>query len=141
MNLQLKMFMGEGARVVWPVAEVYLSDTFNRPESNLTILDVKERIFGDLAQIWVIAEDEDIQAMFITQMSEESQGRVLEIIGLAGQKHQNWLHFIDTVELFARSHDAVKLRLYGRQGWVKLLKNYGFDRTIAVVEKSIVTRH
>jgi len=92
------------------------------------------------AQIWVVLDEKDlIVCAAITQFIDYSSQRSLHIVGVAGVDFQTWADQYYVVEKFAKDNNCLRVEMWGRQGWEKVLPKAvpGFKKVYTVMSKEI----
>lgn len=56
------------------------------------------------------------------------------LFGETQEYNEEWIRAIDKI---AEELDCVKVRIFGRPGWTKRLKQYGYNHVYTVVEKEV----
>lgn len=79
---------------------------------------------GDL-QLWCHFGGESMNMAVVTELADFALRRVCLILLIGGEDRDDWLHHLGTIEAWAKDKGAQVCRLYGREGWVKVLPEYG----------------
>jgi hypothetical protein len=84
---------------------------------------------GDM-QLW-IAWDDGVIGGAITEIVRYWKITSLRVIGLGGERFEDWHHPIDQLfEAFGKRYDCSRIELYGRKGWLRKLPNYQQTRIV-----------
>ena len=92
------------------------------------------------AQCW-ISEDAygSIKGVAITRYEEQEGTKFLAVVAATAPeifaKHGD--EVLATFEDFAKSTDCEKMVIYGRKGWVRALKQYGYEEPYVTLMKEI----
>ena len=82
--------------------------------------ETKENIFSGLSLLWLAYDGVVIRGIAVTGLF----GDACEIIAAAGQNFRSWGHLIGDLEAYGRDEKSSRMRLIGRRGWRRILKNY-----------------
>lgn len=78
---------------------------------------------GDL-QLWCHFGGEAMNMAVVTELADFALRRVCLILLIGGNDMDEWLHHLATIEAWAKDKGAQVGRLYGREGWAKVLPDY-----------------
>ena len=106
---------------VWRYAFPYINIGMNvAPE--LRIGDIVDGLSDQSIQLWIVLDGREIIAAFLTSIERDRMDWVVSLYALGGSRVRDWLHLCDReMTHFARSEDAVRVRMYGRPAWKRLL--------------------
>lgn len=91
-----------------------------------------EKILGFLLskqmQLWIAirAGSPEIRAFAITEIIHYPEKKVMLIMFASGKKSCEWIHFIEELKGFAQHHDCRSIEIYGRKGWERKLRPFGY---------------
>lgn len=85
--------------------------------------------------LWVIYEDQEIVGALITRLVRGNNDLVCHWVTLGGRNMQHWLHLQPVIEAYARAEGCSRMRLYGRAGWKRVLREY--RQTGVILEKRL----
>lgn len=94
---------------------------------------------GATAQCWV-TEDEygDITGVAITRFEQLESTKILAIVTTTCT---DWFiggpEVLEMFETFAKEHDCKKVNVYGRKGWARALRNFGYYEPYTVLTKEV----
>jgi len=80
--------------------------------------------------LWLAWDGQSIVGTCVTELSETINGRVCVIVAVGGKDRSRWLHFTRQLEDFARTEGCRAMRLYGRRGWKRVMRDYRETRII-----------
>lgn len=92
-----------------------LTPAFARSET-YTAQQWVQRCVDDLAQLWKVGD-----CWAVTEVSESKSGRILQVIGVAGDYTPDLQH---EIELWARGVGVKTIFITGRKGWARRMKDY-----------------
>lgn len=119
--------------LVWPKVSGWLRDAMRR--GGLGSFEVLENsVLSGGALLWVFM-DGQIKSATVTQVGVGEGGKVCEILACGGADVLSDLQFIGKIETYARNEGCRAVRIMGRRGWVRALKEY--KQTRVVLEKEL----
>lgn len=121
---------------VWPHVEAMLRLAVHRTGLN-TEADVRRSILDGSALLWVAWDGKVIKGVAVTEINETASGRVCLIGYVSGKNLPEWFHLKDAIFEYARSEKCAKMRIIGRKGWLRRLKNEGFVMSNIVMERPL----
>jgi hypothetical protein len=90
-----------------------------------TIDEVLTRIFRKEAQLWIAATPTELQAACVTEIKIKPHSKVCNVWLCGGKGVNNWVHFLDTIEEWAKEQGCEALTIdHARLGWQRLLKRF-----------------
>lgn len=95
---------------------------------------VLEGLLAQRMQLWLAMRDEKIEAAGISEITTFPLKKIGEFT-VAGESMTEWLEFLPQIEFWAKNLGCKNMRLIGRKGWKKLLKDY--HETNIVLEKEL----
>ncbi len=104
---------------VWPTVAPLIRRAIDK--TGYTDFDYIERdilIGGSL--VWLAWDGEKILAAAVTQLT----GDVCTIVACGGHGLREWRGLIEKLEDYARAEDCARMRIIGRKGWARVLKDY-----------------
>jgi len=110
-------------REVWPLVESRLRAAYLRPDLGHTA-DIERDLFEGDGLLWCAVVDGDIQAAAVTVLCRTDRNLVCNITAVGGENRERWFDLLEEIEDWAKQEGAAKMRIFGRKGWLRLLKNY-----------------
>lgn len=96
-----------------------------------TFESVERDTLAGRALLWLVWREPDtIEAICITQIAHTEKSKVCTVIACSGTKPRRWLHLLERIEMYARGTDCDCVRIFGRKGWLRLLKDYSAPKVI-----------
>lgn len=112
----------------WPVAKQYLEPSIKLSRGAFDADDIYNLILDKRAQLWGV-HDGDLKAVIVTEIIIYPKVKRLRLFLLGGHEMINWEDMVaDTFDKFAIEHECDGIELLGRRGWVKNLKQYGYEQ-------------
>ncbi len=87
---------------------------------------IEKDILAGHALLWLAYDGLIVHAAAVTELD----GKFCTIVACGGENLPQFLPLIDDLEAFAKNEGCKGIRIYGRKGWMRVLKNY---KTKAVV--------
>lgn len=124
----------EDARLVWPFVSGFIQDAIDKTSDRFSIDDVISLIESKKAQLFIF-KDEEILSAWVTTVESSPSCKWLRVMWAGGKDMDKWLHFLPSIEQWAKSIGCQKLVSIGRPGWEKKLP--GYRKTAVILEKVI----
>ena len=126
----------------WVDAGYYLNKAAKGSRGRYDIFDIKRDIYSGAQHLWILFRgDDDMIAAVTTQFFSYPGRKNLSIAFIGSNDEMGWVKYrgiiLDTIERFAIENGCDGIEATGRQGWVKLLAPYGWEKTFTVVEKDL----
>ena len=119
---------------LWPMVKDMIFTAVKNADLGHTA-DVEKEVMHGNGVLWLAIEDDEIRGALATVLVKTDQRLVCMITALGGHRMKDWFHFLPQIEAWAKSEGATRMRLYGRRGWVRLLKDYYVSNV--VMEKEL----
>lgn len=122
----------------WHFAEPWVRSAVDEYALLETAESYKARCVDRSAQLWLIRDHDQIIGAGITEIYDTPKGLTCAVPVLAAVSFDDVLKpLFDEVEQWARAEGCVRLQGYGRLGWVRALKPYGWRPRAVEIEKDI----
>ena len=99
--------------------------------------DVYARLLNGRMQLWIGADDDGPKVIVVTETSNYPQRRTFGIVVCTGEDREDWLHHLGTIEEWGRGEGCHSAVLFAREGWTRVLKPLGYDKTHVILEKAL----
>lgn len=109
---------------VWMTVYDHLEKMYPHSEGELTPNDFYEELTSGQMQLWIAVDEGEILASMITQIIPYPRKTVLRVISIGGDDMDKWIHNLPLVENWALEMGCSSLELWGRKGWLKILKDW-----------------
>lgn len=113
----------------WPLARHLIKAAIEHEDLSDFYMIEKQVLEGD--QLLWIAYGNGIEAAATTKLGMN----VCTIVACSGHHMERWKHLLVLIENYARAEKCKRVRLYGRRGWERVLKEYRVEHI--VMEKSL----
>ena len=121
---------------IWPHVRSLLEQACRRTALN-AFADFAADILAGRSLVWVAWNGSAIEAAAATILINSDIGKVCVITLCAGRKMQRWLRLIDRIEDYARDEGCARIRIFGRKGWMRVLREY--EAGHVVMEKRLAS--
>jgi len=113
---------------VWKDVEGILDKAVDTVKDKSKVIDILTGIYEGMYVLWVVMnEDDKIIAAFTTRLIQYPRRRALALDWVGGTQMKEWEdQLIDTMKRYANELGCSHLEGYGRKGWGRALKKYGF---------------
>lgn len=119
---------------VWALVERPLQDVLDL-SGQYNASDAYRLIKAGDWQMWLCYHGTTLDSVVITTIKQFPRRRECIIIAATGVRMKDWIHHLEKVEAWALKMGCSKVRVFGRQGWERALKDY--RRAHIVIEKDI----
>lgn len=118
----------ERLAAVWPAAAPLVARALAR-SGEMTLDELARALVEGRFLLW-LAWDGALAAAAVTEIAETIAGRVCCIVACGGGNRARWLALRVELERHACRHGCVRMRIYGRRGWQRILPDYRATRII-----------
>ena len=110
-------------RPYWSAIEPLLAKAVGRGLGRYSLTDVCEAIDKQLMQLSVAVIDNEIVAVFVTEVINYPQARALRAVFTGGSRADEWMADFDVyLDAGARAVGANLVEMHGRLGWLRKLR-------------------
>jgi hypothetical protein len=117
------------AREIWPLVRDRLYAAVRRTDLSHSVDVARDVLHGD-GVLWLACEGQEIEAAAVTLLTRTDRHLVCLITALGGSNMERWLPLLSEIEDWARSEGAALVRVMGRPGWGRVLKNYHVSNVV-----------
>jgi hypothetical protein len=119
---------------LWPHARPFIVAAIERGGlSNFS--EIESALFKNLAQLWIVWDGVEMIAAAVTELQTVKDKKFCSLTAVGGKDFQRWLHLLSRIENFAHDEGCKSVRIMGREGWGRILKDY--KQTRVILEKEI----
>ena len=113
---------------VWKDVDEILKRAVDTVKDKSEVIDILTGIYEGMYALWVVMnEDDKIIAAFTTRLIQYPRRRALALDWVGGTQMKEWEdQLIDTMKRYGNELGCSHLEGYGRKGWGRALKKYGF---------------
>jgi len=116
----------------WPGIVHLLEPAVNKHE--YTLEQVREELKTGTMQLWIGARDNEPIAVMTTKIAVFPNSKIAYIMHVGGEFEDSFKHYLPRLFNWARANGASAIRMVGREGWKRSLKDY-FENTNIVMEQ------
>lgn len=101
--------------------------------------DILSKLLSSDMQLWMCGTDKGSDlSICITEIAESPIGNICRVRYIAGSQVREWLgELSDTIEPWAKANGCVMIETYGRKGWERYSKEYGYEFLYSCTGKRI----
>jgi len=114
---------------IWFRVRGLVAAALKRGSGETTIEEVEKELATGLMLLWLGMDGPTIISAGVTQLTTDG---VCTLVAYGGRRED---HLMETIESYARDEGCKKVRVIGREGWKRVLKQY--RQPYIVLEKSI----
>jgi hypothetical protein len=123
---------------MWPKVERLLTAALDKSSGERRPDDVRAELLDGGMQLWIITVGRRLAGAAVTTIMKFPAQTVCTTILLGGDAVALWSGaLVDTLAAWARGLGCVELEAYGRLGWAREAKRWGFRRQYVVYRKSL----
>lgn len=130
---------------VWEDCKKYVEMGNNKSQEEMDVHDIYFFLKEKEMQLWVIFDKDngkEIKAVITTQILNYPQKKVCRIVTLGGKQMDTWVaETLEILEEWSQEQDCDAMETVCRKGFVKKLKNFGYEQTYTIVGKELTTIH
>jgi hypothetical protein len=113
--------------VVWPDAEPLLAPAIATADGKFTSVDIYNRLLTGELLLWIAAEDMAPVAAVTTRIIRYPGCNGMAMDWIGGSRMREWLPLAQkTLMRYAKQNDCTHLEGYGRKGWSRWLRRFGW---------------
>ena len=118
----------EAVGSVWKDVDEILNRAVDTVKDKSEVIDILTGVYEDMYALWVVMNDDDkVIAAFTTRLIQYPRRRALALDWVGGTQMKEWEdQLIDTMKRYGNELGCSHLEGYGRKGWGRALKKYGF---------------
>jgi hypothetical protein len=94
------------------------------------------KIINSTSQLWLAEQGDTVLGVTVTNGVQYPNLKALNIHLIGGSRIKEWMQMgLEAIENFAKDTQCTEVRLSGRHGWIKMLKDY--ERTRVTLTKRL----
>lgn len=113
--------------IVWPEVSHWIRRAFQRGDLG-RFGDCEQDVLNGRSLLWLIWNEPRIEGAAVTQIYETENSLVCEIRAYGGDGFRTEL--VKRVEDYARAEGCDVVRIFGRKGWLRVLRDYTAPKII-----------
>jgi hypothetical protein len=103
---------------VWPTVAPMIDRAVSKTGGSFA--EIEGAVFDSQAQLWLAWDGTEILAVAVTRLYSD----VCEIWACGGRGLLLWRDLIKRLEDFGRAEGKARMRIIGRKGWARVLRDY-----------------
>lgn len=121
---------------IWRLVAPLLSPAIDVTGGRTDMGEVFRRLRAGQHILWVARDDDGpVVAAFTTRVAQYPLKRMLVVDACGGSEMGEWLAVVvDTFRRFARDSGLDGVEMYGRAGWARALRRYGWRSPLVLCE-------
>jgi hypothetical protein len=104
------------------------------------VIYIQQQAMSGSAQIWVAEKAHKIEAVLVTEVAFYGGQKTLVLRWLAGHASEDWIDYLDYLENWAATNGYHRVEAWGRKGFEKVLRPYGYRHEFTVIGKPLARR-
>jgi len=119
---------------IWPLA----SDLIRRAMTRMKLSEfalVERDVLAGKALLWLGVADRNVVAAAVTQLELVDGEKYCTIVAYGGEGFDDWGDAIERLETFGKAEGCKAMRIYGREGWARVLPQY--RRHAVILQKEL----
>jgi hypothetical protein len=122
---------------VWKEIKPLLIKTLEYADGKYNLDDIYQFIKSQDMQLWVVYDNKGLLSFCITQIIIYPRKKVLSMPFVGGVDMLRWLHLTDIIKDYALENGCDFAEGYARDGWIKVLKPFGFKKTYTIIKADL----
>ena len=114
---------------IWECVKHWIKRAMERGDLG-TFDEGEDDVVSGQALLWLVWSAPEIRGAAVTQIVCTQKSRVCVIVACGGKGVQLWLPLIEKIENYARNEGCDAVRVLGRKGWARVLKDYSVPAVI-----------
>lgn len=123
----------------WPRVVTFFARATYRSNADYTPEYIKRKLDVGASLLWIVVENKQIVAAMTTEICGllDTDERVMVITSCGGTLIKHWDQILAQAEKYAKSEACQRVRVYGRPGWARFLRNHGYRQPWIALEKRV----
>ena len=110
------------AHAIWPLVDTFILNAVHRGVGSHSV--IRDMVLGGRAMLWMAQDGKVIHAVAVSLLVFDQTHKVCEIVACGGKGMREWLPLLKGMERYAKGEGCTSMRLIGRKGWQRMLKDY-----------------
>lgn len=112
-----------------------LQPAIDRADGRISADTVLQGLTSRTHLLWLVSRGDELAAAFTTRVAQYPLKSMLVIECLGGSRLKEWAaRTTETLQNFAKDYGLDGIEMFGRDGWVRALKPYGWKHSMVVCE-------
>lgn len=119
----------------WPIVSGLIEPALDEETS---ILDVYNKLMDEMMSLLSISIHGEIVAACVCEFVDYPRISALRVVAVGGDRMKEWLpDLIDALDEWAEDSKIDRIEQMGRDGWMKVLKGYGYRKRYTFMTKEL----
>jgi hypothetical protein len=118
---------------MWPHVRDKIRAAVERTELS-SFADIESDVLTGMQLCWIAWNGSEIMAAATTQLVKPFH-KVCVLTACSGYDRAQWVPLFEQIEKYAKAEGCVKMRIFGRRGWERVLDGYRVEHV--VLEKGL----
>jgi hypothetical protein len=114
---------------IWPHVAELIHGAVKRTNLSHT-LDIDDDILHGHGLLWLACDGPKIIAAMTTSLVRTDSDKVCILTACGGSAMADWLPLRTKIEAYAKAEGCSRVRIYGRKGWARVLKDYQVEQVV-----------
>ena len=115
--------------IVWPEVSHWIKLALERGDLGL-FSEVVDDVLAGRSLLWLAWNRPRIVGAAVTQIYRTEKSKVCLIVACGGVGITDWLIGIRQIEEYAKAEGCDVVRILGRKGWLRMLKDYSAPKIV-----------
>ena len=131
---------------VWNLVNKDISEALSYSGNHTDAQFVYETVKENKMQLWVVWNKDKkttldkYYGVVVTEIVKRKLKQSCNIFIVTGRHRQKWQHLINVLEDFAVENNCTNMELFARKGWQRIMEQFDYKQTHAVLEKTIINK-
>lgn len=122
----------------WREIEPYISRAISHGMGESTSLDMLKGVLNGQYECWEYSHLYEVKAYAMLRLNNYPQQTHLQIVTTAGEGFEGFGEAgLDMVERYAKDMGCSHVTIWGRKGWSRKLKEFGYEQVYSVCAKEL----
>lgn len=119
----------------WPILAPLIEPAL---DEEISIEDVYHKVMDEDMAIMSISDKGEIVASCVCEFADYPKIKALRVVALGGRGMKKWLsQLIEFLDTWAIEQKMDRVEQMGRNGWVKVLNEYGYKKRYTFMTKEL----
>ena len=108
----------------WPYVVGWIGKAIERACNNGSLADIERDVCAGLDLLWIAMVNGKAKGALVTSILHDGNRKVCVVLAFGGPGLIRHVKHLRTVERWAKSDGCQAVRIYGRRGWSRVLRDY-----------------
>lgn len=133
--IEVSLVPRQGLPDIWDEAAPHLEEAVKHADGRASMADTLLNCLKGFETLWVAFDGNDVIGALTVTVTEYPGMKLLTGNLLGGKRFDEWAPpMIDALRAFGQEMGTSGLEYGGRDGWVRMMKKFGFKQTMVVVK-------